>query len=261
MRHWAGLVIGAIGGILVILSIAEPGLTRPVGVLLLLGGFSVAQFKAWRDMRDERDAAMAERDNIASDWEAERAARPIIKLVRPHVDVEHVSEVFNRQSTRPAGATGPAGAMGPAGAQPLQCARVQVSNASTSAQESATAQGVRARIRFDPLGTEVDGKWTAQREPILRGLGVEDLVALGAIDIAPGQSRDLDVAVKYDFESECYAFSNDSYGGDFRVPRYRLPGSEWQVTVEMTGTRVGVVRQTFSLRVGPHGLEFEDIHP
>jgi len=73
MRHWAGLVIGAIGGILVILSIAEPGLTRPVGVLLLLGGFSVAQFKAWRDMRDERDAAMAERDNIASDWR--RSAR------------------------------------------------------------------------------------------------------------------------------------------------------------------------------------------
>jgi hypothetical protein len=106
----------------------------------------------------------------------------------------------------------------------------------------------------------VHGKWTAQREPVRRSLGDEDLVALGAIDIAPGQSWDLDVAIKYEFEGDCYAFSNDSYGGDFKVPRYRLPGSKWQVTVEVTGTRVGVVQETYSLRVGPQGLELEDIH-
>lgn len=86
-KHWVGLVAGVIGVILVVVSIAGPRLTRAAGVLLLLGGFSIAQLMAWRDMLKERDAATADRDKIASDWGAERAAQPIIDIGGPHVDL------------------------------------------------------------------------------------------------------------------------------------------------------------------------------
>lgn len=73
-----------------------------------------------------------------------------------------------------------------------------------------------------------------------------------------GTSKDPRCCGQVGFESECFAFSNANYGGDFRVPKYRLSGREWRVTIEVTGKRVGVVRKIFLLRIGPHGLEFEE---
>ncbi len=256
-RHWVGLVAGGLGVALFVLSVARPSLTktRVPAVVVLLLGLSFAQYRAWRDMRQQRD-------DMTADLEREKAARPIIHFGRPHVAVEHV---FGGWSS---GATGPV-ALGTAiygvedasAAEPpaLQCARVEVSNQSDSAGTTATAEDVRARIGFNPSGIRVDGKWTDSREPVLRQQGREDLLALGAIDIAPGQTRRLDVAVKYEFEAECFAFSNDSYGSDFRVAKYQLPGNEWRVIVVITGKGVGVVQGVFMLRIGPKGLEFRQV--
>jgi hypothetical protein len=61
VKRWWSLVVGVAGGILFVISLVTP-VSVPVwlGIVILFGGLTVAQFLAFRDMRDERTAAQQE---------------------------------------------------------------------------------------------------------------------------------------------------------------------------------------------------------
>src|SRR5205085_8380645 len=56
-KHWVSALAGALGVILLVISLAEPRATRSAGIALVILAVVIGQFLAWRDMRTERDAA------------------------------------------------------------------------------------------------------------------------------------------------------------------------------------------------------------
>jgi len=55
------------------------------------------------------------------------------------------------------------------------------------------------------------------------------------VDIYPGESAELDVAVRFDNEPECYGWSNESYFSDppWRNPNWKLPPERYLVGVNI----------------------------
>ncbi|GAB4374931.1 MAG: hypothetical protein Kow0042_19920 [Calditrichia bacterium] len=53
------------------------------------------------------------------------------------------------------------------------------------------------------------------------------------IDVYPGESERLDVAAKFDDETECYGWSNESYFSEpaWRNPNWRLPTGRYLVKI------------------------------
>jgi hypothetical protein len=55
-KHWRSLIIGGVGGILTVLALVTSFLIPPgVGIAILIVGLFLAQFLAFRDMKQERD--------------------------------------------------------------------------------------------------------------------------------------------------------------------------------------------------------------
>jgi hypothetical protein len=59
---------------------------------------------------------------------------------------------------------------------------------------------------------------------------LERILAPSRVDIYPGESESLDVAVLYDDEDKCFGWNNESYFQGFRHPRYQLPGGQYLVS-------------------------------
>jgi hypothetical protein len=60
-RRWWFVAVGVIGGVLTIVTlVASIVVPTWLGVVILVGGLTIAQFLAFKDMRDERDMARAE---------------------------------------------------------------------------------------------------------------------------------------------------------------------------------------------------------
>ncbi len=55
------------------------------------------------------------------------------------------------------------------------------------------------------------------------------------VDIAPGEASELDVAVRFDNESECYGWNMDSYKSTppWRNPTWRLAAGRYLVRVQV----------------------------
>jgi hypothetical protein len=81
-RHVYLLLVGIIGVLLLLVSLALPTAWRASGFILLAIGVFGAQFLAWRDMRHERDEAINDREALAHAWEVERAGAEAGRYVR-----------------------------------------------------------------------------------------------------------------------------------------------------------------------------------
>ncbi len=56
------------------------------------------------------------------------------------------------------------------------------------------------------------------------------------IDVYPGEEELLDVAIRFDDESNCYGWNNDSYLYDWRNPNWKLPRERFLVKVVITSS-------------------------
>jgi hypothetical protein len=58
------------------------------------------------------------------------------------------------------------------------------------------------------------------------------------MDVYPGEQERLDIAARFDNESECYGWSNDSYFSDpvWRIPDWRLPPGRYLVNVTVVSS-------------------------
>jgi hypothetical protein len=56
------------------------------------------------------------------------------------------------------------------------------------------------------------------------------------IDVYPGEEEILDVAVRFDGETDCYGWNNEAYGNNWRTPRWRLPRGRYLVKVVVTSS-------------------------
>lgn len=140
----------------------------------------------------------------------------------------------------------------------------------------APALQCRATITFHHLdgqnifGRAMEGRWAGSPEPApLDGFGqilhpgeAEDdphdqirmkildymrLTLKSRIDVYPGESEELDVAVRLDDEEPCYGWNNETYFGDtpWRSPQWRLERGRYlvRITVVSSGQKcVGTFR-------------------
>ena len=102
------------------------------------------------------------------------------------------------------------------------------------------------------FGRAMPIRWSGSPEPVPMLLAVGDQKIVVAdparftltprIDVHPGEKERLDVAAKFDDESECYGWSNESYFSNpvWRNPNWRLPAGRYlvKVTVISSGERI-----------------------
>ena len=74
-RYFYLLLVGAVGAVLTVVGITAPKVVQIVGVVLLALGLLGAQFRAWTEMRRERDKAVQDRYAQEAVIEAIRSAR------------------------------------------------------------------------------------------------------------------------------------------------------------------------------------------
>jgi hypothetical protein len=91
-------------------------------------------------------------------------------------------------------------------------------------------------------GRWADGKYVSQEHP-------KSEIALA--DFPPGHIKDLDIAMKYVGEKDCYAVNNDNYASsDLRIESHRLSGTHFVAVVRIRG--IGVDK-TWRLRFRNEG--------
>lgn len=112
------------------------------------------------------------------------------------------------------------------------------------------ALSCRAWITFSDLvdkkadDSRMSGRWAATDEPevqviqspagrVIRLANIERKV-----DIAPNETANLDIAVKFEDDGSCFGWCNESYLHDWRHPEWQLPTGEQLITVSVrTGGR------------------------
>jgi hypothetical protein len=100
------------------------------------------------------------------------------------------------------------------------------------------------------FGSRMEGRWAGSPEPVpiqivsadghqMSILDTQRLTVESRIDISPGESEFLDVAVRIEEEDICYGWNNESYFYNWRHPRWQLPKGRYlvQVTVICSGYR------------------------
>jgi hypothetical protein len=109
----------------------------------------------------------------------------------------------------------------------------------------------RAAITFhdvdeqDMFGRAMEGRWsnTPEPAPIVIALGTPQgqQIALmpqprGWVDVQPGESELLDIAIRADNDTECYGWNNEAYYSKprWRNPYWRLPSGRYLVRVIVT---------------------------
>jgi hypothetical protein len=64
-------------------------------------------------------------------------------------------------------------------------------------------------------------------------------IALLSVDFKVGQTRELDIAIKFPEDADCHGMNNDSYGHpDMKDPRWRLTGTDFWAIVRLRGPYV-----------------------
>lgn len=96
-------------------------------------------------------------------------------------------------------------------------------------------------IKSDGTVKEMPGRWACTPEPIkairtpegqVTGMFVEEIPA--GIDLPPGRSCALDVAVRFTEDEKCYGWNNDSYFRGFRNSEWELPKGRYIVQIIIT---------------------------
>lgn len=120
--------------------------------------------------------------------------------------------------------------------------RLKICNDPPVPVPSANAIKVGARLTFyDSNDSELfsfEGRWSDADQPSIRHPG-ESKADLLSVDIPIGQSRDIDIAMKYPNEAEAYGINNDSYFAfHYQNPAWKLVGEEFRVEVRLRGTYI-----------------------
>ncbi len=65
------------------------------------------------------------------------------------------------------------------------------------------------------------------------------------MDVYPGEEEMLDVAVRFDNETDCYGWNNEGYANNWRTPRWQLGSNRFLVKIVITSSGqkcIGVMR-------------------
>jgi hypothetical protein len=122
--------------------------------------------------------------------------------------------------------------------------------------QRAAALQCRGQITFhhlndgqDVFGRAMPVRWVSSPEPIPNQIlnldGAPQFVIRdfgrttteSRIDVYPGEEELLDVAIRFDGESDCYGWNNDSYFYNWRNPNWKL--TKWRYLVEVVITSSG----------------------
>lgn len=190
------------------------------GTFLLIG-LIVAPFWAFHKLRVERD----ELQDILS-------ARPKMEMHgSPYVDKRGIFSVTEIEGQYPL--------IG----EPF-FAHVKFHNNPEVRRTETTARNIVAEITiFDneskKLLDVVYGRWADTKQPGTLS-PFEPIRNLYQVEFEPnGLPRELDIALKYPEDEDCYAFSNESCRSrDWKIPRFLLKGNKFRVRVSLVGGNV-----------------------
>jgi hypothetical protein len=128
-----------------------------------------------------------------------------------------------------------------------------------------TAATVTARIDFHPLNGQplknptMAGRWASSHEPVpicIVGATGEIIAqfrdplvfdSIRRMEIFPGETETLNVAVRFDNDVNCYGWCNENYLRGWRDSRREMPSGKYRVAVHVYSPGVHVVRE-FILR-------------
>ena len=136
---------------------------------------------------------------------------------------------------------------------PSDACHVKVLNSPSIRKADAEATGVWAKVKYFCGNNEivvVYGRWGSERQPasISRYNSLSELYSISLP--ATGIPKELDIALKYKEDEDCYAVANESFreSTDGRVERFRLNGSEFRVEVILRGNNMKDKDGIFLLR-------------
>lgn len=137
-----------------------------------------------------------------------------------------------------------------------------------------SASSCRATIEFlkedstDIFTRTMAARWSASPQPVPMQIRLGDTVAqildvnrlnmASVIDVPPGESESMGVVGRFDDDSDCYGWSNESYSSEppWRNPDWKLPIGRYlvRVTVRASGEKCA---EPFRL---VNGTQIEDLH-
>jgi hypothetical protein len=88
-------------------------------------------------------------------------------------------------------------------------------------------------------------RWSSTPEPVREIVDVEgkpfsfldqERLRPSRIEIFPGETEQLDIAVKLDADTECYGWNNDAYLHGWRPPHWKLTAGRYLVRVKVTSS-------------------------
>jgi hypothetical protein len=226
LGHWGWVVLVDIGAGLTgaILDVSHTlDIPRWVWITLLSVGAIVAPFIAFHRVRLQRDASRRSYKKLTS-------SSPNLEMNgSPYVDTR--TTVLD-QTLAVVGS-------------PF-FAHAKFSNNPAERIPEATARDVVAEISiFNDDGhpalleQPIYGRWGDTTQPSRLAASASSR-ELAQVEFEPnGLPHELNLALKYPEDSNCYAFNNESYDRlDWRLPKFRLDGSTFHVRVKLIGQRV-----------------------
>jgi hypothetical protein len=125
----------------------------------------------------------------------------------------------------------------------LSCLHVSFKNDPLKTTPHSMARDILAEIRFFDEKTgafllEVQGRWEDTTEPQLAA-GQTAAEDLSGVDFKIGQTRKLDIAFKYQNESECFATSNEVYAvHNWKLPKNKILSPLVEARIRLRGVGV-----------------------
>jgi hypothetical protein len=122
----------------------------------------------------------------------------------------------------------------------LSCLHVKFKNDPQLATDGSIARNVLAELEFfDESGHLLCaflGRWGDMPQPPHLPQGQSPAQTLAMADFGIGQERELDIAFKYQDESDCFGMSNETYSyRDWRHPKQRLVSEDVKVRIRLRG--------------------------
>ncbi len=180
-------------------------------VYLLLGFVLYASFRAWRD----------ERKAVETLKRGGELSFPNLILDKFH------------ETTRYVGTDGQF-------TNPISCLHAGFLNRPGKPTDKSEAHNITARISYFHRESDLPvlsqlGRWGDSDQPSGQMLG-RSSIELVCAEFPIGVTRELNLAIKYPEDEECYAFNNDSYGSPgLKKPNQKLSGDHFKLVVELNG--------------------------
>lgn len=223
LKWWWVVAIGVLLPIAAVVLDAMGKLTTPTWaqITILLLGLSIAQFLAFHNVRVQKDKLTAELDDIHS-------ARPNLELSgSPYVDKRQIMAITGMYAI----------------GHPF-FAHVKFKNDPEIRSVKTAAKNVVAEVTFfnnesKKILGPIYGRWSDTKQPGTQS-PFDSIRDLCKVELEPnGLPRELDIALKYAEEEDCYAFNNEScLSSDWKIPQFLLKGDILQVHVRLVGENV-----------------------